>query len=92
MEDKLVSLDEVLEKVSTIYREKRSLACELQTELFGISDRLKSESTTIKHIDYLNLNRKLDYLQKEIAIQNYIADGIELAREELFKFLYEKEE
>ncbi|MGJ0846568.1 hypothetical protein ACR77J_07760 [Tissierella praeacuta] len=86
MENKLTNLNDIIEQISVIYRGRRNLACELQRELFEISDKLESEKNTIKHIEYLNLKSRLDYVQQEIRIQNYIADGIDLAREEVFKF------
>ena len=87
MKNKMVNLDEVLNQISVIYREKRNSVAKLEDEHLEITKRLRSETDIIKHIEYLNLKNRLDYIHQEIRIQSYIADGMELAREEVFKFL-----
>lgn len=87
MEDKLISLNDVLERISIIYREKRKMARDLENEYIEIAKRLRSEVNILKYVEFLELQRKCDFIQNEIETQNYIADGIELAREEIFKFM-----
>lgn len=78
MEDK----DEMIAKVSDLYREKLKDKANIAAEMRGTKERLKDHS--LPYAEYVRLQRSLDRLDQEHTILVYVTLGISLAREALF--------
>ena len=74
---------EMIETVSKLYRENLKYAEYLREEKDKIKDTMKN-NPTLTHVEYVNLERRLKYLENNYSAQLNKIDGISLAREALF--------
>ena len=77
METKL----EMIEKISKLYRENLKYAEYLRKEKNKIKDTMKNP--TLTHVEYVNLENRLKFLENNHSAQLSKIDGISLAREAL---------
>ena len=73
---------EMIETVSKLYRDNLKYAEYLREEKDKIKDTMKN-SPTLTHVEYVNLERRLKYLEDNHSAQLNKIDGISLAREVL---------
>jgi dsDNA-specific endonuclease/ATPase MutS2 len=73
---------ELIEKVSALYREQRQKANQIRKEMNELEDKLGDKS--IPYEDYIKMQNNMVYLDKKYQKCLDVADGISLAREELF--------
>lgn len=76
-------INELIGKVSVLYRQQRDKVNQAKRRVFEIEDQLKD--TTIPYKVYMKLQDDLAYLKQDFQKELNIADGIELAREKLFE-------
>ena len=72
---------EMIETVSKLYRDNLKYAEYLRKEKNKIKDTMKNP--TLTHVEYVNLERRLKYLENGYTTQMYKTQGISLAREVL---------
>ena len=74
--------NEMITKVSELYREKlKNKGC-LAAEIREAKEKLKDH--TMPHNEYVKIDRHLKMLEDEYTILVYVTQGISLAREVLF--------
>ena len=72
---------EMIETVSKLYRDNLKYAEDLRREKDKIKDTMKNPE--LAHVEYVNLERRLKYLEDGYTEQMYKTQGISLAREAL---------
>ena len=73
---------EMIETVSKLYRDNLKYAEDLRREKDKIKDTMQNNQT-LTHVEYVNLERRLKYLENNHSAQLSKIDGISLAREAL---------
>ena len=73
---------EMIETVSKLYRDNLKYAEDLRIEKDKIKDTMQNNQT-LTHVEYVNLERRLKYLEDDYSAQLNKNDGISLAREAL---------
>ena len=72
---------EMIETVSKLYRDNLKYAEDLRIRKDKIKDTM--QDPTLTHVEYVNLERRLKYLEDNHSAQLNKIDGISLAREAL---------
>ena len=72
---------EMIETVSKLYRDNLKYAEDLRREKDKIKDKM--QNPTLTHVEYVKLERRLEYLEDGYTEQMYKTQGISLAREAL---------
>ncbi len=74
---------EMIETVSKLYRDNLKYAEGLRIEKDKIKDTMQNQNQKLTHVEYVNLERRLKYLEDGYTEQMYKTQGISLAREAL---------
>lgn len=82
-----MKMEELVQKISIIYREERDKVSEMRKELWDIEEELlKAERTNGKNItleEYRELTRKSEELTREVDLKGQYCEGISCVREML---------
>ena len=76
---------EMIEKISKLYRENLKYTDDIRNEIIHVKEKIKDP--TLTHVEYVNLERRLKYLENNHSAQLNKIDGISLAREALLDFI-----
>lgn len=90
-----MKMEEVIQKVSDLYREQRGMECDMNSELRQISTELydaeRNGGKNITFARYTSLKQRRDSLERAIKMKSQYCEGISCVRELLMDLGFDTE-